>query len=220
MANPDRTERSFFQALWQRNLVEDAEDQSASIYKQLIDAYGEPQRVYHTLNHIRHCLKHFSRVRDRLHDADALELAIWFHDVIYVPGANDNEQLSADCFMQMTENSFEVSLRNRVYDLIMVTLHCCNEINDDDAKFMVDIDLSSFGMPWEQFIKDSENVRKELPDVSDAEFYPRQCAFSKSLLDKPQFFQSDYFFRHFEAQARKNLADYYNLVEQKIAVGD
>ncbi len=102
----------------------------------------------------------------------------------------------------------------------MVTLHCSGEISDHDAQFMVDIDLSSFGMPWEQFVNDSVNVRRELPDISDAEFYPKQCEFSKALLDNPRFFQSDYFFEHYEAQARQNLSDYFQLIQQKLAVGE
>jgi len=220
MSTPDPTEQGIFLDLWQRNLVNKSEDKGTEIYRQLVDAYNEPQRVYHTLDHIKHCLKLFAQVRDHLHNADALELAIWFHDAIYVPGASDNEQLSADWFMQATKNIFTDGLRTRVHDLIMVTLHCCNNVNNHDAQFMVDIDLSSFGMPWEQFAHDSDNVRKELPDMPDAEFYPKQCAFSKGLLDKPRFFQSDYFYRRYETQARKNLTDYYHLIEQKLAVSE
>jgi len=214
------TDYAAFQALWSRNLQAGATDNSRELHQKLIQAYSEPGRCYHTLDHIEGCFELFEDIYDIADNPDALALSIWFHDAIYTPGAKDNEQLSADWFMQVSKNAFEDDLRNRVYELIMFTLHCCGEITDHDARLMVDIDLSSFGMPWEQFVNDSTNVRRELPDISDAEFYPKQCAFSKALLDNPRFFQSDYFFEHYEAQARQNLSDYYQFIEQKLAVGE
>ncbi len=211
------TDFSGFQTLWQRNLLTGARDDSQTIHQQLIQAYNEPGRFYHTLGHIECCLGLFEDVEDIANNADALALSIWFHDAIYEPGANDNEQRSADWFMEITKNNFDDDLRNLVYTHIIATLHCNAEIKDRDSRLMIDIDLSSFGMPWRTFLHDSENVRKELPHLTNDEFYPKQCAFSQSLLEKSRFFQSEYFFEHYEAQARKNLTDYYHYIEKKLA---
>lgn len=207
-----------FRTHWQACLRQNAEDHSAEVYAELVSAYREPQRVYHSLEHIEKCLMLLDQVKQLTENADALALAIWFHDAIYVPGASDNEKLSAEWFLVKTENQFDDKLRHRVYDHIMATLHCGSVSNDSDSDsdFMVDIDLSSFGMPWPVFLADSKQVRAERPDLDDAEFYRGQACFQKALLERPRFFQSDYFYQHYEAQARKNLEKIMALIEEKI----
>ena len=50
-----------FQGLWRRCLINGMPDHSATIHQQLIEAYGEPHRRYHTLAHIEHCLAMFDQ---------------------------------------------------------------------------------------------------------------------------------------------------------------
>ena len=211
------TDYAAFQMLWRGNLQAGSTDNSHDLYQKLIQAYNEPGRFYHTLQHIEVCLGLFEDVKEIAKNPDALALSIWFHDAIYNPGARDNEQRSADWFMAESKDIFDDNLRQTVYANIMATLHCDIEIEDQDVQLMIDIDLSSFGMPWAVFLRDSENVRKELPHLSDTEFYPKQCAFSQRLLEKSRFYQSDYFYQHYENQVRKNLTDYYDYIERKLA---
>jgi len=204
-----------FQLLWRQCLLDQCVDNSAAIHQQLVDSYSEPQRVYHTLNHIEHCLTHFDRISAQLQNPVAVELAIWFHDVIYAPGANDNEQLSADLFMELTQDCFDDSLRNTVYQHIMATLHDGSQLDNNDTKFMVDIDLSSFALPWPEFSRDSDNLRKEMSCLSDEDYYRKQIAFQQNLINQPRFFKSDYFYENYEDQARRNLADLFEGTRQK-----
>jgi predicted metal-dependent HD superfamily phosphohydrolase len=204
-----------FQLLWSHCLVDSAIDESAIIHQQLMDSYSEPQRYYHTLDHIEHCLSLFDNISSKLKSPHALELAIWFHDVIYQPGAANNEQLSADQFMRTTKNRFDDSLRNTVYQHIMATLHLHSEMNHADTQYMVDIDLSSFGLPWPEFIHDSENLRREMAHLSNEDYCRKQSAFQQALMDRPRFFRSDYFYQNYESQARQNLSDYYESIHPK-----
>ncbi len=210
------TKLDSFQALWQRCLRAGIKDESSTeVYHRLIKAYKEPQRVYHTLNHIKSCFAMFEEVKHLPDNPDALALAIWFHDAIYEIGNNDNEQRSADWFMSETNDLFDDKLREQVYAHIMATLHCGHEIENLDSQYMVDIDLSSFGKPWPEFLRDSGYVRKERPDISDEVFYAKQCDFQKVLIERPRFYQSDFFFEHYEDQARQNLTKFFTLVGKK-----
>ena len=56
---------------------------------------AEPHRVYHGQAHIDALLEAFRARRGTVRDPDAVELAIWFHDAVYRPGAPDNERRSA-----------------------------------------------------------------------------------------------------------------------------
>ena len=139
-----------------------------AVYDCLFDYYSEDSRHYHTPLHIEHCLRQFDAARAEMADPDAIELALWFHDVIYETdvGAGENELASAELFLQCARAQFETSFRDRVYRLIMVTTHSESPQTLDEA-FMVDIDLSSFGLPWEACSRDSEDVRAEFPQQSD-----------------------------------------------------
>lgn len=201
-----------FRSLWLRQQHANCADNSQAVYQKLLDAYNQPHRVYHNLEHIESCLTILDRVSAILDNPDAVELAIWFHDVIYKLGANDNEPLSADLFMTLTDGQFSDELRHSVYQHIMATCHDCSVLTHSDTKLMVDIDLFSFGSPWPDFLKDSKKVRAEMNHIPDAAYYQKQMSFQLSLLDKPWFFNSDYFREHYEAQARSNLARLFELI--------
>ncbi len=205
-----------FRLVWRCCLLVEATDESVEIHRQLIECYSEPQRFYHTLVHIEHCLSLLDIVKPRLQNPEALELAIWFHDVVYQPGATDNEQLSADQFMSLTSGVFDDSLRDTVSRHIMATLHVESDIENLDTKYMVDIDLSSFGLPWPEFIRDSDNLRQEMAHLTNEDYYRKQTVFQKTLIDRPRFFKSDYFYQRYETQARENLAKYFKDIPIKL----
>ena len=59
----------------------------------IIHLYNEPHRFYHTLNHIEYVLKQLKDAELLKHDE--LFLAAIFHDIIYNPKSNTNEEESA-----------------------------------------------------------------------------------------------------------------------------
>jgi predicted metal-dependent HD superfamily phosphohydrolase len=207
-----------FTDLWARNLIQDAPNNSLQIYQLLIDAYNEKQRVYHTQQHIEDCLTLFDEIKDQLQNADSVELAIWFHDAIYQINSRENEELSADLFMNMSEEILIPTTRHQVYQHIIATLHNGSEMLEHDSRYMVDIDLSSFGLPWDKFIQNSLEVRQEMSHIPDEIFYPKQCAFQQSLLKHGRFYQTDYFFKNYEQRALNNIADYFVQLRKKTGI--
>ncbi len=124
------------------------------------DSYSEPHRHYHTGAHIEHCLRQFDRARDSMEDANAIELALWFHDVEYDPQSPNNEQESAERFRRSATGMMSDDLVEQVYRLIMATIHdYAPQVPDE--QYVVDIDLSSFGLPWNEFVIDSRKVSKK-----------------------------------------------------------
>jgi len=199
-----------FQSLWQRCLIEGAADASVAIHQRLVDGYNEPQRHYHTLAHIDHCLSMFDQCKSLAINPDALEIAVWFHDAIFVPGKPDNEALSAELYEELSTGVHTDEFRALVGRLIMATLHNQGSLDDNDAGYMVDIDLSSFGLPWEDFLSDSLHLREESARLSDADYSRKQGEFRSCLFARPRFFQTDFFRQRYEQQARDNLAKYFD----------
>jgi predicted metal-dependent HD superfamily phosphohydrolase len=193
-----------FTALWNRCLVEGATTQALPVYEELVRRYSEPHRHYHTPEHIGHCLRQLDLAVGLMDDANAVEMGLWFHDAIYDPRASDNELKSAELFTQRVDQDVPAAFRQSVYDLIMVTMHP-EQPTCLDEQFMVDIDLSSFGLPWDTFQRHSEAVRREYAHLSDQRFYPNQIGFLRSLLARPAFFFTDFFRARYEATARENI---------------
>ena len=69
----------------------------------------------------------------------------------------------------------------------------------------MDIDLSSFGLPWKRFWRDSQAVRREFDHLSDLEFMRAQRVFLNALLDREYFFGTTFFRARYEARARANI---------------
>ena len=203
-----------FKALWQRCASPASDERASEIYRDLRARYMEPHREYHTPVHIAHCLKQFDLAREHMDQPDAVEMALWFHDVIYDAKANDNEQKSAVHFAKTCSDSLVPEFQSTVEQLILVTIHKEHPVTNDE-KFMVDIDLSSFGLPWDRFLKDSEGVRAEFPHLSDEEFYPAQKVFLDSLLARENFCFTEFFRARHERTARDNIKRYLKQLDER-----
>ena len=201
-------DRKRFEELWERRIGAGA----SAVFDELEARYREPHRRYHTPAHLVHCLSCFDLAADRMEEPDAVEMALWFHDVIYdVPG-KDNERRSAEWFATRAGGRGPERFRSKVYRLIMVTQH--REAPETlDESFIVDIDLSSFGLPWDEFLRDTLAVREEFPMVPDAAYYPRQRMFIESLTARPRFCFTDFFRERHEARARRNIEQLFARIE-------
>ncbi|MGZ8183831.1 MAG: HD domain-containing protein, partial [Methylobacter sp.] len=112
-----------FLALWNRCLPQQIKVNTNLVYDHLARHYNEPGRFYHGWAHLTHCLREFDRAASQMQTPDAVELALWFHDAVYVPGAADNEQRSADFFSQWSGIGFYPAFVEKVCDLILITMH-------------------------------------------------------------------------------------------------
>lgn len=194
-----------FTSLWNRCQTGDGDGADAdAVFDEVQAYYSEPGRYYHTPNHIDHCLKQFDMAVAEIDDADAVEMAIWFHDLVFETNSNDNELRSARRFTELADESMDAGFKSKVYNLIMATAPP-RQPKTNDEKFMLDIDLSSFGLPWDDFVRDSMAVRQESPQLSDADFFPGQRAFLESLFNREHFYFTEFFRSRIEEVARDNI---------------
>jgi len=194
-----------FVDLWIRCGSRLGRERAAEIFREVVTHYGEPWRVYHTGDHIRHCLEQVDRIPTDYPDRDNVEMAIWFHDVIYAIGDPDNEVNSVAWFAEQAEGDLAADFVTTISRLIMATCHLTPPLNLDE-QYVVDIDLSGFGLPWQAFMEDSQRVRDEFPDVSDADFFEAHQNFLGKLDARPHIYCTELFRSLYEDRARQNIA--------------
>ena len=205
--------RQRFVALWQRCLKPGAGSDPAAVWQEVARRYAEPHRHYHDKGHLAHCLEQLDLAAGEIRQPDQVEMAIWFHDIINEPGVKDNEQQSAELFRQLAAGVMDSGFISAVPDLILVTTHSRTP-DDPDQRFICDIDLASFGCPWECFEKDSVAVKAEFQGP-DEDYYRGKKAFLEALLARPKIFVTDFFHRHYERQARDNIGRLLSLIEHR-----
>ena len=188
-----------FESLWTRCGGQRAQD----TYAELSGHYSGPGRYYHTLYHVRRCLRDLDWAHAGIPDADAVELALWCHDVIYVPGARDNEARSADWFLRRADG--QIAGADDIATMILDTTH--TGVPDGLAAcYAVDIDLATLGSPEARFRRNGMLLRAERPDLDDLAYDAAERKYLSRLLARPRLYLTDLFHDRYETRARHNLA--------------
>ena len=168
-------------------------------------AYTSPDRHYHNLDHIQHCLTLFEQMRNQFADAEDVELAIWFHDSVYDSARSDNEDRSADWAAQsLMECGASQEQIDRVRNLILATKHNAAP-TEQDARLLVDIDLAILGSGAEQFDAYERAIRREYAHVPEQAFVRGRSQNLEKFLARPHIYLTDHFRDKFEAPARRNV---------------
>lgn len=191
-----------FEPLWVRR-VPSCALAAPRVAGELIALYSQPERRFHNLGHIADCLRTLDEVRALVATPDAVELALWFHDAIYVAGARDNEDRSVELFRSLA-SGVDAAFGDEIAALIMATKHSA-KAESGDCGYMVDIDLAGFGVGWDEFMRKGAELRDEYAMQSDDEYYHGQVSFLTQLRARPAFYCTAYFRTRYEDKAQDNL---------------
>lgn len=189
-------------ALWSRL---GAQVDGLSIFTRLTAAYAEPARAYHTAEHVQDCLAHFDLNRNTAERPDEVEAAIWFHDVVYLPGRSDNEDRSAEVARAaLTASGVPPNVADRTAELVLATRHTAIP-NQADAALLCDIDLSILGRFPDVFVRFEQQIRREYAWVPEPAYRSARAEILRGFLARRPIYQTDYFHNRYEGQARENL---------------
>ena len=168
-------------------------------------AYAEPQRHYHNQRHIADSLAEFDEAQHLARQPAAVELALWFHDAVYDPKAEDNEERSAALAKRcIAETGTSDPLSAAVAKLVMATKN--HEVaGDSDAGLMVDVDLSILGQNEGRFSEYEQQIQQEYAWVPQVVFASKRAEILERFLARERIFVTDWFHNKYERQARQNL---------------
>ena len=198
----DAALRNRFALLWTRL---GAHREVGPLLDALLRGWHEPHRAYHGPDHLRDCLVQLDEapVTGRVHDL--AEVALWYHDVVYQPGAPDNEARSAEVARTaLIRGAAPEGTADEVARLVRLTDHAAPP-QDPVGELVCDVDLSILGRPAEEFDEYERRIREEYRQVPEPLYRAGRARVLGTFLSRDPLFRTEHFRRRYEAAARDNL---------------
>lgn len=139
------------------------------LWAEIFTLYNQKNRFYHNLKHVKNVLYEIKETRKLVSDFDTILLSAFYHDIIYDPTKNNNEEQSAifakKSLKKLNSNS---EIIEKCTNQILATKKHKSE--DNDTLHLIDADLSIFGKSEEVYREYTVNIRKEYSFLSDEEY--------------------------------------------------
>ncbi|MBE8477109.1 HD domain-containing protein [Streptomyces justiciae] len=197
---------------WLRALLAARADDSCAISPHryaddLLRRWQEPQRRYHTVEHLAAVLDRIDVLEEYADDPNAVRLAAWFHDAVYLPERSTNEERSARLAERaLPEAGVPSATTAEVARLVRLTVTHDPADDDRDGQVLCDADLAILAAPPSAYAAYTAAVREEYHFVPNEAFREGRSAVLRQLLDLPRLFRTPYGAAEWEATARYNLA--------------
>ncbi len=191
---------------------------SRTEWSALVAAWSEPHRRYHDLAHLAAVLGLVGRLEGAT-DPDAVRLAAWYHDSIYDPTRQDNEEVSAQRARAGLRGLVPDERIAEVERLVRLTAGHDPEPGDANGAVLCDADLAVLAGPPDSYAAYASAVREEYGHLSDAKFTAGRIAVLESLLALPVLYRTPEAARQWTDTARANLTAELTLLRRREASG-
>ena len=183
----------------------------------VVAAWSEPHRRYHDLGHLAAVLGLVGELEAAAADPAAVRLAAWYHDVVYDPARDDNEEVSAGRARAGLRGLADAERIAEVERLVLLTAG--HDVDDGDANGAVlcDADLAVLASPPDAYAAYASAVREEYGHLSDAEFTAGRTAVLEHLLALPELYRLPTVAAEWTPRARANLTAELTLLRQRAA---
>ncbi|MEV7600126.1 hypothetical protein AB0O91_22405 [Kitasatospora sp. NPDC089797] len=181
-------------------------DDPAPYGRELLRRWSEPQRRYHTADHLRAVLGHVDALAGHAADPDTVRLAAWFHDAVYRPDRTENEERSAALAVRaLTAAGLPAGRVAEVERLVLLTVTHDPAPGDRDGEVLCDADLAVLGGTPEAYAGYAAAVREEYGFVPEPAFRTGRAAVLSGLLALPALYRTPAARERFTEAARTNL---------------
>jgi predicted metal-dependent HD superfamily phosphohydrolase len=182
-----------------------SDPRTAQAGAELLAAWSEPHRRYHSVEHLRDILDHVEELAGYADDADAVRLAAWYHDAVYAGRPDDEERSARRAKQDLSRLGLAPQLVDEVARLVRLTINHAPTPGDRNGEVLSDADLAALAVPRERYVRNTAAIRAEYTHVPDEAFRKGRMQVLVSLLEGPRVFRTDYARREWEAAARENL---------------
>lgn len=197
-------EIAYLYAHWQ-NLFDDG---YRPLFDKLIAYYQQSHRHYHNLTHLYECFLWFDTIKNQLCYPDLVAIALFYHDIIYNPKSNTNEQDSSDT-MQLDLKGILSDQKLSIIDVfILATKHHINPLSDEyksDLDYLLDIDLAILGSHSDRFDEYNHQIRQEYAWVNGLIYHFKRKSVLRAFYQRDRIYLTEYFYKTLENKAKENL---------------
>jgi predicted metal-dependent HD superfamily phosphohydrolase len=175
-------------------------------FTEIVNAYSHPTRRYHNLSHIQSVLVTIQELQPFTQNFPAVQLAAWFHDVVYDSKAKNNEEKSAAYAHQvLIQLAVPLEIIGFVEHLIISTKTHIASFNDKDGQVLIDADLSILGAAPADYRIYANAIRKEYTWVTDIDYHLGRKRVLENFLQRSRIYFTELAFESLEQQARTNI---------------
>lgn len=209
MPNSHQIKDKLFQDWWQ--LLQNFDINQAAAEKtftQIVESYSNPNRYYHNLEHINHVLEVIQTLESQTQNLEtkSVQLAAWFHDIVYDTKAKDNEEKSGDRAVEVLSSlSIPSNVIKNVKRLILTTQNHQASTNDCDAQVLLDADLAILGSSASKYSKYTQAIRQEYIWVPEVEYFAARKRILQNFLQRENIYFTQLMQQTKEKTARNNL---------------
>lgn len=188
------------------------------IFRQIKDV----DRYYHTYDyHVCDMWNHaFNDFSDQFNEIEweSLLIAILFHDVVLVPGRQDNEEKSAE----LAHSYLNPWGKNYVPMVCNGILATATHVDSTPlGNVLIDLDLRMLGETFDIFIDNCWRIMHEYALVcTPSEFMLGRYRFFKQLEASGTIFRTKQYQKTYEGQAKENLERFYFLCKKDWGMGE
>jgi predicted metal-dependent HD superfamily phosphohydrolase len=156
----------------------------------LLRRWAEPHRRYHNLTHLSSVLTVVEQHAAIAEDADAVRLAAWFHDAVYDPRADDNEERSAALAERILPDlGLSPERVTEVGRLVRLTAGHEVDPGDRNGSLLADADLAILSATPREYDAYTRAVREEYGHVPDEQFRIGRATVLQRLVSLPALYR-------------------------------
>lgn len=179
---------------------------SQKIFFELVTAYSSTGRFYHTLKHIQQILGTIEQMRTLAQNFPAIQLAAWFHDVIYNSKSQNNEERSAEyAVTALTKLKIPLTTVEIVQNFILNTKNHQAAPSNIDSQILLDADLAILGSPELEYKAYTQAIRQEYSWVNEQSYRVGRQQVLSDFLQRKRIYLTKQMFLSLEADARRNM---------------
>ncbi len=172
----------------------------------IVARHNETHRRYHNQRHLAALFDLLDLHAPHLAPGSPPRLAVWWHDLVFDPRSQDNEEKSAEIARQRLAALGAASgLIDATCQLILTTKQHWDGPSAGDGDYFLDADIAILGAPPETYCAYAVAVRQEFAFASDDAWRAGRSKFLEAALARPRLFRTDVFERAYADQARVNM---------------